>query len=113
MINIGRTKILGVLRGFEPRFNIVALQLPNLVRNQIWMMHSPGVMEWDATWQILIIWTYKDAVKAHAKRTSQNGTCFTNIISVQKLGIILVIKWLIEMIPKLVERCFMSIRMIW
>ena len=28
------------------------------------MMHSPRVMEWDATWQILMIWTYKDAVKS-------------------------------------------------
>ena len=26
-------------------------------------MHSLGVMEWDATWQILMIWTYKDSVK--------------------------------------------------
>ena len=28
------------------------------------MVHSHGVMEWDATWQILMIWTYKDAVKS-------------------------------------------------
>ena len=31
---------------------------------KIMMVHSHGVMEWDATWQILMIWTYKDAVKS-------------------------------------------------
>ena len=26
-------------------------------------MHSHRVMGWDETWQILMIWTYKDAIK--------------------------------------------------
>ena len=50
--------------------------------------------------------------KVEAKWTSQKGTCFTNIISFQKFGIILVIKWIDEMIPNWVERCFIGIRMI-
>ena len=51
--------------------------------------------------------------KAHAKWTSQDSTYFTNIISVQKLEIILVVKLLDEMMPNWVERCFIGIRMIW
>ena len=46
-------------------------------------------------------------------REKENSTCFTNIISVQKLEIILVIKWLNEMTTNWVERCFIGIRMIW
>ena len=46
--------------------------------------------------------------KSHTNWPSQTGTCFTNISADQKLGIILVIKWLNEMMPNLVERGFMG-----
>ena len=51
--------------------------------------------------------------KFGSKQDRINGTSFTAILFVQKLAKILEKYWLDELVPKLVERGFMVMRMSW
>ena len=108
---VRRTYILVILRRIGPLFNIVALQLSNLVQNEDhddalkWRSH----LSWTLARQAyLAIWRW--CKRFHTNWINQNDTSFTNITTDQKLAKILEDKWLDETCPKWVEVGYMDNR---